>query len=145
MIDFGQVQQLNVDLIHNIAKLIVLLVEGTSEEVLEHYKAMGVRTRKMDPYVLEKLARIGFDRDDPDMCEGMNTQLFLEALAKRDEIIHIPEGYLMVVRVGLLLRGLGAWLQIPHSTAQKWLPKAKKFLEMYEKNPSTVPLTKQRL
>ena len=138
LIDFGQVQQLDFDRRYKLAKLIVLLVEGTREELLEHYIGMGVRTRKMDPYVVEKLARLGFDRDDPEVCEGKNAQLFFEELAKRDEILEIPEGYLMVARVGILLRGLGTWLQIPHSTAQKWLPKAKEFLELYEKNPAAL-------
>ena len=135
LIDFGQVQELSYEHRYKLAKLIVLLVEGTKEELIEHYTSMGVQTRRMDPYVLEKLARLGFDRDDPEVCEGKNAQLFFEELAKRDEILKIPDGYLMVARVGMLLRGLGTWLQLPHSTAQKWLPVAKQFLKNYHENP----------
>ena len=93
---------------------------------------MGVRTRTMNPYVIEKLARLGFDRDDPEMCEGKNAQLFFENLVKLDEIIEAPAGYLMVARVGILLRGLGTWLQLPHSTAKKWAPVAKQLLNTYK-------------
>jgi hypothetical protein len=93
---------------------------------------MGVRTRNMNPYVLEKLARLGFDRDDPEVCEGKNAQLFFESLGKLDEVLQIPEGYLMAARVGMLLRGLGTWLQLPHSTAQKWTPIAKQLLNTYK-------------
>jgi hypothetical protein len=93
---------------------------------------MGVRTRHMNPYVLEKLARLGFDRDDPETCEGKNAQLFFEGLGKLDEIIQLPDGYLMAARVGMLLRGLGTWLQLPHSTAQQWLPVAKQLLNKHK-------------
>lgn len=93
---------------------------------------MGVRTKKMNPYVLEKLARLGFDRDDPEVCEGKNAQLFFESLGKLDEVLQLPEGYLMAARVGMLLRGLGTWLQLPHSTAQKWTPIAKQLLNTYK-------------
>ena len=132
LIDFGQVQELSLEHRLKLARLIVLLVEGTKEEIVEHYISMGVRTRHMNPYVLEKLARLGFDRDDPDMCEGKNAQLFFEQLGKLDEIIQLPDGYHIVVRVGMLIRGLGTWLQLPHSTAQKWLPTAKQLLNTHK-------------
>ncbi len=132
LIDFGQVQELSLSHRLKLAKLIILLAEGTKEEVIQHYISMGVRTRHMNPYVIEKLARLGFDRDDPEMCEGKNAQLFFESLGKLDEIIQLPEGYLMAARVGMLIRGLGTWLQLPHSTAQKWAPIAKQLLNTYK-------------
>lgn len=132
LIDFGQVQEFSLGRRLKLAKLIVLLCEGPKEELIQHYISMGARTRNMNPYVIEKLARLGFDRDDPEICEGKNAQLFFESLGRLDEIIQLPEGYLMAARVGLLLRGLGTWLQIPHSTAQKWVPIAKRLLEKYK-------------
>jgi aarF domain-containing kinase len=141
LIDFGQVQELTHETRYKLAKLIVLLAEGPVDELVKHYISMGVRTRRMDPYVLEKLARLGFDRDDPDVCEGTNAQLFFEELAKRDEILQIAEGYLMIARVGILLRGLGTWLHLPHSTAEKWLPKAKEFLRTY--HPQSISDTRR--
>ncbi|UJR32332.1 hypothetical protein I4U23_019795 [Adineta vaga] len=132
LIDFGQVQELTLSHRLKLAKLIVLLAEGTKEEIIEHYISMGVRTRHMNPYVIEKLARLGFDRDDPEICEGKNAQLFFEQLGKLDEVIQLPEGYLMAARVGMLLRGLGTWLQLPHSTAQKWAPIAKQLLNTHK-------------
>ncbi|CAF1564348.1 unnamed protein product [Rotaria sp. Silwood1] len=132
LIDFGQVQELSLSHRLKLAKLIVLLSEGTKEEIVQHYISMGTRTRHMNPYVIEKLARLGFDRDDPEICEGKNAQLFFEDLGKLDKIIQLPDGYLMAARVGLLLRGLGTWLQLPHSTAQKWTPIAKKLLDTYK-------------
>lgn len=132
LIDFGQVQELSLPRRLKLAKLIVLLAEGTKEQIVEHYISMGVRTKHMNPYALEKLARLGFDRDDPEVCEGKNAQLFFEELGKLDEVIELPEGYLMVARVGMLLRGLGTWLQLPHSTAQKWAPTAKQLLNTHK-------------
>lgn len=134
LIDFGQVQEISYEHRYQLAKLIVLLAEGPTDDLLKHYISMGVRTKQMNPYVIEKLARLGFDRDDPEVCEGKNAQLFFEDLAKRDEILEIAQGYLMVARVGILLRGLGMWLQIPHSTAEKWLPIAKQFLKLHDEN-----------
>ncbi|CAF0765154.1 unnamed protein product [Didymodactylos carnosus] len=131
LIDFGQVQELTLEQRLKLAKLIVLLAEGTRDEIVQHYSQMGAKTKFMNPYVLEKLARLGFDRDDPEVCEGMNAQLFFEKLSQIDQVIELPQGYLMAARVGILLRGLGTWLQIPHSTAQKWLPIAKQLLEQY--------------
>lgn len=115
-----------------LAKLIVLLAEGTKEEIVEHHVSMGVRTEHMNPYALEKLARLGFDRDDPETCEGKNAQVFFEELSKLDKVIEFPDGYLMAARVGQLLRGLGLWLQVPHSTAQKWAPIAKQLLNTHK-------------
>ncbi|CAF1209518.1 unnamed protein product [Adineta steineri] len=132
LIDFGQVQELSLSHRLKLAKLIVLLAEGTKEEIVQQYISMGVVTRHMNPYVIEKLARLGFDRDDPETCEGKNAQLFFEELSRKDEVIKVPEGYLMAARVGILLRGLGTWLQLPHSTAQKWAPIAKQLLNTYK-------------
>jgi len=132
LIDFGQVQELSLPHRLKLAKLIILLAEGTKEEIVQQYISMGVRTRNMNPYVLEKLARLGFDRDDPEICEGQNAQLFFENLCKIDEVLQLPQGYLMAARVGLLLRGLGTWMQLPHSTAEKWAPIAKQLLNTYK-------------
>lgn len=81
LIDYGQVKHIDRQHRLHLAKLIVALAEGTRDEVIHVLtKEMGVRTAKMDPYFLEKQARLMIDNDDRTTTEGMNAQLFVEYL-----------------------------------------------------------------
>ncbi len=97
LIDYGQVKALPLDkrsfvfwlfLITRIllARMIVALADNNKDEIVRVYLEvarvthlmimlqMGIRTARNDPYVLEKLATIAYDRDDRETCEGLNLQ-----------------------------------------------------------------------
>eukprot|EP01113_Clastostelium_recurvatum_P045809 TRINITY_DN7932_c0_g1_i1.p1 TRINITY_DN7932_c0_g1~~TRINITY_DN7932_c0_g1_i1.p1 ORF type:complete len:573 (+),score=140.36 TRINITY_DN7932_c0_g1_i1:36-1754(+) len=128
LIDYGQVKVMALqDRVH-LAKIIVALYEGTPENVVEEARALGLRTKRMDPYVIEKLARVYFDRDGPDVTEGLNLQQFGEMLDKRDPVVSAVGEYFLAARTGIILRGIAAMLAYDISTAKAWVPYAKELL-----------------
>ncbi|RLN06549.1 hypothetical protein BBJ28_00024753, partial [Nothophytophthora sp. Chile5] len=81
LIDYGQVKHISREHRVHLAKLIVALAGGSRDEIIEVLtKDMRIRTANMDPYFLEKQARLMIDNDDRSVTEGMNAQLFLEHL-----------------------------------------------------------------
>ncbi|KAF1795000.1 Protein kinase-like domain [Phytophthora cactorum] len=81
LIDYGQVKHISKEHRIHLAKLIVALAGGSRDDIINVLtKDMRVRTTKMDPYFLEKQARLMIDNDDRTVTEGMNAQLFLEHL-----------------------------------------------------------------
>ena len=124
LIDYGQTRVFPVDTRCKLARMIELLAADDYNGIAEHYKHMGLITRNMDPYVINKLAQLGFNDDSSDVTEGQNAQLYFESLGQRDETLVIPEGYLMASRIGMLLRGLGSLIGVPHKSADKFLHNA---------------------
>ncbi|RHY98298.1 hypothetical protein DYB35_006748 [Aphanomyces astaci] len=126
LIDYGQVKHLSTDQRKRLARLVVALAEGTNDDVVRSVTTdVGLVTKHMDPYVLEKMGRTMMDRDDWEITEGMNIQLFVEYLQKRDPILHQEDDYIMAYRVSLLLRGLSNALRYPVSHANMWKALAK--------------------
>jgi aarF domain-containing kinase len=81
LIDYGQVKHISREHRLHLAKLIVALAGGSRGDIIDVLtKEMRVRTTNMDPYFLEKQARLMIDNDDRSVTEGMNAQLFLEHL-----------------------------------------------------------------
>ncbi|OQR82811.1 glycoside hydrolase [Achlya hypogyna] len=121
LIDYGQVKHLTREQRVRLAKLVVALAEGTSEDVVHAMThEIQIKTKHMDPYVLEKLARIMMDRDDSSITNGMNIQLFAETLSKRDPVVEQSDDFVMAYRVSLLLRGLSYALHYDMSHADMW-------------------------
>ncbi|RHY90569.1 hypothetical protein DYB26_014447 [Aphanomyces astaci] len=133
LIDYGQVKHLSTDQRKRLARLVVALAEGTNDDVVRSVTTdVGLVTKHMDPYVLEKMGRTMMDRDDWEITEGMNIQLFVEYLQKRDPILHQEDDYIMAYRVSLLLRGLSNALRYPVSHANMWKALAKQTLAEHE-------------
>ncbi|GLD92079.1 hypothetical protein PINS_up000612 [Pythium insidiosum] len=81
LIDYGQVKYLSKEHRVHLAKLIVALAEGTTDDIVRVMtQDMGIRTEKNDPYFLEKQAHLMLDNDDRTITEGLNVQLFVEHL-----------------------------------------------------------------
>ncbi|GMF19593.1 unnamed protein product [Phytophthora fragariaefolia] len=81
LIDYGQVKHISREHRVHLAKLIVALAGGSRDDIIEVLtKDMRIRTTNMDPYFLEKQARLMIDNDDRTVTEGMNAQLFVEHL-----------------------------------------------------------------
>jgi hypothetical protein len=65
LIDFGQMQKVSVESRILIAKLILAIKANNSEKIVSLWARMGFKTKNMDPYVLEKHARVAFDSLGP--------------------------------------------------------------------------------
>ncbi|EQC27135.1 hypothetical protein SDRG_15036 [Saprolegnia diclina VS20] len=121
LIDYGQVKHITKDQRVRLAKLVLALADGSSEDVvyaMTHH--IQVKTKHMDPYVLEKMGRIMMDRDDASVTGGVNIQLFAEQMSKRDPLVEQSDDFVMAYRVSLLLRGLSYALHYDMSHAKMW-------------------------
>ncbi|CAH0482435.1 unnamed protein product [Peronospora belbahrii] len=130
LIDYGQVKHISREHRIHLAKLIVALADGSREDIIAVLtKDMRIKTKNMDPYFLEKQARLMFDNDDRTVTEGMNPQLFLEHLHTIDRIEYIPDEYVMAFRCSLLLRGFSYLLHYNFSHAKSWEGIARQVLQ----------------
>lgn len=132
LIDYGQVKKLDSSMRLKIANMIIALEKGNKEEVArvmseEH----GLKTKNMDPYVLYKLAEISWNRDDKEVTEGKNIQLYLEYLGKRDPVIENNDELIMASRMCVMLRAMSIALKCPIEPAKIWLPIAKDYVKQY--------------
>ncbi|KAI9907576.1 hypothetical protein PsorP6_003197 [Peronosclerospora sorghi] len=133
LIDYGQVKHISREHRVHLAKLIVALANGSRDEIIHVLtKDMRIRTTNMDPYFLEKQARLMIDNDDRSVTEGLNAQLFLEHLHTIDRIEYIPDEYVMAFRCSLLLRGFSYLLHYKFSHAKSWESVASQVLREVE-------------
>ncbi len=82
----------------------------------------------MDPYVIYKLAEVGWNRDDMEITEGKNIQLFLEYLGERDPVVDNNDELIMASRMCVMLRAMSMALRYPIEPAVIWLPFAKELI-----------------
>ncbi|KAE8894362.1 hypothetical protein PF005_g25206 [Phytophthora fragariae] len=141
LIDYGQVKHISREHRVHLAKLIVALADGSRDDIIDVLtKDMRIRTTNMDPYFLEKQARLMIDNDDRTVTEGMNAQFFIEHLHTIDRIEYIPDEYVMAFRCSLLLRGFSYLLHYKFSHAKSWEGVARQVLREVEvENASTGP------
>lgn len=96
---------------------------------------MGVRTKKMDPFMIEHQARFYYedDTDERNLItkdgRKLNIQQMMEYFEHEDPLVETPEWTFLVVRCAMLLRGLGSHLGVHCNAAQRWLPAAKRCLK----------------
>jgi aarF domain-containing kinase len=130
LIDYGSCVTLRQDHRRNLALLMISLCSPSHQEAVRVYSQdMGVRTAKMDPRILYKMAAFWYDRDTPDVTEGMNVHSFTEWLHQQDPVTFLPDEYVMIGRVSVLLRGMGAAFGVKLRTAQAWSPHARALLQ----------------
>ncbi|ETO08530.1 hypothetical protein RFI_28857, partial [Reticulomyxa filosa] len=128
LIDYGQFKYLSKDERKHLAELIIALADRNSERIVEKAKEIGFRSKHMDPYFIEVMTTIGFDRLDNDIRKGMSSIEFFTLMRNLDEPVKIPGNYYLVQRTVFLLRGLSQLLQFECSVAQHWKPFAQRFL-----------------
>jgi aarF domain-containing kinase len=134
LIDYGQVKKLDMKTRVDIAKLIIALAHDDKDEVVRvMIEDHNLVTKHMDPYVIYKIAQISWNRDDREMCEGKNIQLFFESLGERDPVISNRDEFIMPSRMAVMLRGLSFALKYPVKPAEIWLPFAEDILAKWER------------
>ena len=136
LIDYGQVKHLSASQRIELAKLIIHLGDDEREKIVRQItESMGFETKYGDEWVIEKSARFYFDRDDEEITEGMNVQLFMEHLNKRDPVVHLSDDYVMVGRLKVLMSGLFHSLGYQFSGAVLWKHWSQKLLDLHDVDP----------
>eukprot|EP00842_Homolaphlyctis_polyrhiza_P006568 jgi/Hompol1/6912/HPOL_002364-RA len=138
LIDYGQVKSLTRKQRRDLAHLILYLHQGESakQQTIDLIRSMGFETQRNNDHVLYKTCVIAFDRDDPEACEGMNLQQYLEYLNKTDSSKRIPEDYVMAVRTCIILRGMAFMMGAGHiSIANQWKQLAEEALRLFPEDP----------
>eukprot|EP00040_Diaphanoeca_grandis_P006761 m.38561 g.38561 ORF g.38561 m.38561 type:complete len:570 (-) comp17941_c1_seq1:118-1827(-) len=112
LIDYGQVKRIDNETRLKIAKLIVALCDDDSERIVACQINNGMRTRDMDPYVLEAHARIAFDGQDESITNGMEIQDFASMLDDRDPVTQGDDDLVMATRMVMMLMGISYALKL---------------------------------
>ena len=128
LIDYGQVKVLTKEERLLFCKLIVALADEDKERVCSIMKEAGYVSKNMDPEIMYKYARVGYDEDNEELTEGKHIQLFMDYLHHLDPVKDVPQQYIMASRVSILLRGLGHAVHQSRSVAKAWKPIAMKVL-----------------
>jgi aarF domain-containing kinase len=128
LIDYGQTKRLTKEQRLSIARTYLSLAQRDGDATVAHALATGSQWRRNDPYVIEKTATVFFDRDSPDVTEGMNGQIFFEHLNRLDPMTKIAEYFIMAGRMTMLLRAVAYAFQLPLSFATLVRPIAESVL-----------------
>jgi aarF domain-containing kinase len=138
LIDYGQVKVLTREERLLFCKLIIALADDNKEQICSLMKEAGYKSKYMDPQIMYKFARVGYDEDNMTLTEGKHIQVYMEHLHDSDPVDQIPQQYIMASRVSILLRGLGHAVHQSRSVAKAWRPIAVKALEDAERNVPSV-------
>ena len=111
-----------------IAKLCVALLADDLPYIVALQEEMGFRTARMDPWVLERHARLAWDTASRQTTGGLNIQLFVEALDRRDPVVANPDDGVLSVRMCMMLWGLCYHLQHHVRVCEQLGPTARELL-----------------
>lgn len=115
LIDYGQTKRIDSATRKGLARLIVALCEDDKDAIVAATVANGLRTRDMDPWVLEMHSRIAFDNQDQDTTlRGLDIQSFAHLLDSRDPVISSDDELVMCTRCVMMLMGLSYGLGAKH-------------------------------
>ena len=112
-----------------LSKLLLACLHDDTPNIIALQRESGMVTTHMDPWVLEKYARISWDNDGREVTEGLNIQLFIERLDARDKIIKTNDEFIMPSRMCMMLNGLGYALRYQSRTCVMLQEKAREVLQ----------------
>eukprot|EP00753_Platysulcus_tardus_P019699 PLAT7441.1.p2 GENE.PLAT7441.1~~PLAT7441.1.p2 ORF type:complete len:520 (+),score=322.66 PLAT7441.1:105-1664(+) len=133
LIDFGQTKVISRDARVRAAKLLRALAEGSDDDKVAAMIEAGFRTKKMRPEMLLTNAILFFD-DERDLLEshGMNIHQITEWLNKEDPMVSIPQDLIMIMRVCMMLKGIGSIFGHPVRPPVAWAHFVEEVLERPE-------------
>lgn len=129
LIDYGQVKLLPKKSRILLCQLMIALADDDKPKIVEVMKKAGYISKYMSDEKIYLYAKVGYDEDSKELTEGMHIQVFIEELERRDPMKQLPEEFLLVFRVSILLRGLAHALNQSRSIAKAWKPIAEKALK----------------
>jgi len=144
LVDYGQVKQLTREQRLQLARLLVALARmddanPSKEDRLHVAKcigAMGFETRRKDPEVAFKAARVYFDRDDKVITGNRHIQQYIEDLDAEDATTKVVDDFVLVVRANVMLRGLGHMLNQHRRASIMWKGIAEKVMRENGEDPN---------
>jgi aarF domain-containing kinase len=137
LIDFGQIKQMTPEEREKYARLILAHYHKDKEAIIDmHFNEVKVQTKYKDPEIGYLMSCFYNDRDTYDVCKGMNIASFIDYLEAKDPMIQIPEQYVMVCRVSLLLRGLGKAFGLQLRMSELWKQSAEEYLKKWRQEHS---------
>jgi aarF domain-containing kinase len=130
LIDYGQVKKMTLKERITYAKLILAHSRGDVDEIVRiHFHELGTKTKNLDKEVGYLMSCFYNDRDTDDVCRGMNIAEFIDWLEAKDPMVRVPEEYIFVSRVNLMIRGMGKAFGIKLRMSKLWEQEAKAFLD----------------
>ena len=144
LVDYGQVKELTREQRLQLARLLVALARmddanPSKEDRLHVAKcigAMGFETRRKDPEVAFKAARVYFDRDDKVITGNRHIQQYIEDLDAEDATTKVVDDFVLVVRANVMLRGLGHMLNQHRRASIMWKGIAEKVMRDNGEDPN---------
>jgi len=129
LIDYGQCKRLSKESQYTLAKLIVQVANknSTDQEVADAFRAVGAVTINDSTYFLATMARLMLGKLK---SEHMNHDFHMN-LHQTDRMTQFPPDMMIMVRVAMLLRGLGLLLKQNISVSERWQPEAEKCIARY--------------
>ncbi len=112
------------------AKLFIAHSRNDKQEVVRlHFDELGYKTKKLDRNIAYLYNAFTFDRNTKDVCGDMAINTFSDWIEAQDPIVTMPDEYLMVSRLSILLRGMGNAFGIQMIMSKMWEHDAKRFLK----------------
>jgi aarF domain-containing kinase len=144
LVDYGQVKELTKEQRLQLARLLVALARmddanPSKEDRLHVAKcigAMGFETKRKDPEVAFKAARVYFDRDDRVITGNRHIQQYIEDLDAEDATTKVVDDFVLVVRANVMLRGLGHMLNQHRRASIMWRGIAEKVMRDNGEDPN---------
>jgi aarF domain-containing kinase len=131
LVDFGQVKRLSPERLEQIARLVVALNDDNQGDIVKIALEVGSCNKYNIPEVIYRLTAFWFDRDTPDITQGLDIHKFLEEMERRDPQKVLCQDLVMVSRCSVMLRSLGLSLGLRVRTTDYWREYAEKFLNKY--------------
>ena len=133
LLDFGQVKRLSPERLEQIARLIIALNDDDRDKIVSVALEMGSSNTFNIPDVIYRQTAFWFDRDTPDVTQGLDIHKFLEEMERRDPQKVLCQDLVMVSRCSVMLRSLGLTLGLRVRTTDYWREYADSFLTRYRK------------
>jgi aarF domain-containing kinase len=131
LIDWGQCKRLDVAERARVAKLIVSVAEGATDDVIAaDFRLLGVKTKNDSTKFLAEFAKLMFGKFRPEHM----THSWHKKLHQMDRVTFFPSELSMVYRTSLLLRGLAMSFQLNVSVGEKWYQHALRALRAVDKD-----------
>jgi len=125
LIDYGQCKRLEPDERRRVARLIVSVANGESDEkIASNFRNLGIVTKNDSTRFLSSFARLMFGKFQDEHLK----RDWHKSLHEEDQIVYFPNELSMVYRTSLLLRGLAMSFQINVSIGEKWRQHAETIL-----------------
>ncbi len=94
-----------------------------------YFDECGAVTKHMKHDIAYLHSAFWNDRNTADVSQGMNIQSFMDWVEANDPVVQLPDEYMFVGRVSVLLRGMGNAFGLQLRMSELWAQDAEKFLK----------------